>query len=259
MIDIVPNTRKHRMVRTRKSHEPGEEKPKTRRGLEAYSPKVDGHRYVIYASYAREGDPVEKILDLKFLGTFAARFMVTRLIGKDDWKYETWFDRDTMVVTSRGVKIRAHADQIKELIDYEPTEEEDAWRDELLIASINRFLYGRSESGHTDPVEDIRDEDDDGEDTPKRARDPKPARAAKPERPKADPKPKRERVDLSGMVTANDIAKKLGVEGREVRGVLRAMKLEKPSFGWAFDKKTAADIEAKVTAGLKAAKKKKGK
>lgn len=249
------------MARTRKSHEPGEEKPKARKPkLEpAYSPRVDGHRYVIYATYAREGDPIGKILVLKFLATYAAKRMVTMLIGKDEYEWELWCDRDDMIVTSRGVKIRAHKDQMKELIEYEPTEEEAAWRDEQLIASVQRFLYGRSESpaADRDEPEDLNADTDGGVAKSKtRAKDTKPARERR-EKPEAAPK--KPRVDTSGMVTANDIAKKLGVEGREVRGVLRALKLEKPEYGWAWPKKEAADIEAKIVKGLKEAKKGKKK
>ena len=244
------------MARTRKSHEPGEEKPKTRTpiGLGAYSPMVDGHKYVIYATWAREGDPVGKVLVLKFLGTFAAKRMVTMLIGKDDWEWQLCYERDDMIVTSKGIKIRAGTTQMKEIMRYEPTEAEDAWRDEQLIASVQRFLYGSREVDRRDEPE-VELEDADGEMETPRAR----TKAAKlPKAPKVV-KEKKARVDTSDMVTANDIAKKLGVEGREVRGVLRAMKMEKPAHGWAFDKKTAADIEAKVTAGLKAAKKGKKK
>ena len=48
-------------------------------------------------------------------------------------------------------------------------------------------------------------------------------------------------------------------EGREVRGVLRALKLTKPDHGWAWPKEEAKAIEAKIVDGLKAAKKGKKK
>jgi hypothetical protein len=83
-------------------------------------------------------------------------------------------------------------------------------------------------------------------------------RGSKAVREKKQPKPK---VDKSGLVSANEIAAELKVEGREVRGVLRSLGLTKPDVGWAWPKDSAElkDARKKIEEGLKAAKKGKKK
>lgn len=233
------------MVRARKSHATDEEKAKTK--LEpAYSEKVDGHRYVIYATYAQAGDPIGKVLVLKFKATYAAKQFAERLIAKDDYEWELWFDRDAMIITERGVKIRAHKDQMKEIMDHEYTEAEAEWRDDQLTRSVTQFLYGRRESN--DEVRSRNADDAErstvlhkgsGDDCERTA----PDRGRKERVPKREPKPK---LNTDGYVSANDIAKELKLEGREVRGALRALKLIKPDHGWSWPKDEAGKIKKKV-------------
>lgn len=237
------------MARSRKSHEPGEEKAKASRSrLEPpYSSRVDGHRYVIYCSYPREGEDVARVLILKFLSTYAAQYFVKKVIGNDDYDWDSWMERDDMVVTSRGIRIRADKSQMKEILDYEPTAEEAEWTDDQLNRSVSFFKYGRDDSTVTHRPAD------DG------PADAEPEASTKPQRQKADPKPKKARADTSGMVTANELATELKVEGRIIRGILRSLKMEKPEHGWAWSKDEVPAIRKKLEAGLKDLKKKKGK
>lgn len=232
------------MARSRKSHEASKEDMKrTRNGREpAYSGKVDGHRYVIYCHMKK--DNISHVLVEKFFATYAANYFIDKVIGNDTIEWSKWFDRDTSIITSSGICIRAHLDQIREIYEYDPTEAESEWVDDQLIRKVNSFKYGASEYSSKAYIEENL---------------PMPPEERKQRREKSnkvrEAKPQRVKHDTSGMISANDIAKKLGVEGREVRAVLRAMKLEKPEYGWMFDPKTAAEIEVKVKDGLKAKKK----
>jgi len=247
------------MARASKSHRSNEENMRTPDGLEPpYSSRVDGHRYVLYCSLRKDNDPYGRTLVLKFLATYAARFFIKKLIRDDEFEWCKWMDRDWMLTTSTGISIRCAGNQLREIMDYVPSPKENEWTDEQLIASINRFRYGRHEAAAAnDGLVEHRTEGADGPeenreklpDAKKRKakRDPKPDRLAR------EPKPN---VDLSGHVSANDIAKNLGVIGREVRGILRALKLEKPDHGWSWPRKEAIVIEARVKAELKKGKKK---
>lgn len=255
------------MARTRKSHKADEEETKSSSSkLEpAYSPHVSGHRYVVYATLTKEGDPYSRSLVLKFLGTYAAQHFVKKLIGTDDIEWSLFMDRDEMITTHpTGITIRAHLDEMRKIYDHQPTEAESDWKDPRLIGSINQFRYGKHEAHKFEPIADYGNDNDGGlvenrgEDTsrdsssssPNGRKSPKPDRAPKPVR---EP---RNKVDTSGHVSANDLAKKLGVEGREVRGVLRGLKLDKPAHGWSWPKKEAEGIEVQVIKALKQAKKK---
>lgn len=215
----------------RKSHRTDEEKTKEQRGPIQYP-------YVVYASY-NPGETYETMrwLILKFTTPQAARGHINALIGNDEWEFgKTTVLEYPSVITSRGVQItfrnQALLDEVMAL-DFD---------DQHMSSEVSYFKFRKTNERAT-PT----DEDDD---LPKAA---KAARASRAER--REPKAPREKVDRSGMVSANDIAAELKVEGREVRAVLRAMKLEKPTGGWWFDKKTAEAIRDKVRAGLKAKKK----
>lgn len=242
------------MARARKSHESNEENTKTRDGLEPpYSSKVDGHRYVIYCSMRRDGDPYSRMLVLKFLSTYAARYFVIKLLRDDEYEWGKFMDRDWMIETKSGITIRAAGNQMRDIIDHDPTERELEWTDSQLIGSINKFRYGRHEA-----AADIRpgDGDDSGTDGDEDVSSEGPVDKPKRGRPKKEPKepafkePK-ERPNLDGFVSAGDIAKQLKVEGREVRGVLRALQLEKPAHGWSWPKTEADKLIPQIKAGLK--------
>lgn len=219
----------------RKSHRSDEEKSKVLRGPTQYP-------YVVYASY-NPGETYETMrwLILKFIDAEAARGHINALIGNDEWEFGvTTVLEYPSIITSRGIQItfrnQAILDEVMEL-DYD---------EQRMTPDVQYFKF-RQVSERRIPTED---EDDD---LPKSAKAARASRAEK--REKREPKAPREKVDRSGMVSANDIAAELKVEGREVRGVLRAMKLEKPAGGWFFTKDKAEAIRDKVRAGLKAKKK----
>lgn len=238
----------YRMARARKSHKQDEEDTKYNAdGLQpAYSVRVDGHRYVIYASYRKDDNL--RMLVLKFLSTYAARFMVDKLIGQDKYKTGLFMDRDTMLTTEAGITIRAAGNQILEILHYELNDRERAWEDTNVSRAIAQFKYGKAP--------------DDNPGT-RHANDDSPERETihvavtkRRDRIVRQPKePKQPKADTSGHISANDIAAELGVEGREVRGVLRSLKLTKPSHGWSWPKGEAEAIKKQIVEGLKQAKK----
>lgn len=239
------------MARASKSHRSREEITKTPDGLELpYSPRVDGHRYVVYCSLKKDGDPYGRTLILKFLATYAAQFFVKKLIRDDEFEWCKFMDRDWMLTTSTGITVRCAGNQLRDIMSYEPTEKELEWTDPQLIGSINKFRYGVHEAAPAanDYGPDVESADDTEHEPAAKSK-----RQRTSEKPKKDPKPK---VDSGNHTSANDIAKNLGVMGREVRAVLRSLKLEKPDHGWSWPKKEAAEIETRVKAELKKAKKK---
>lgn len=254
------------MARKKKSHENDVEntKPRQAGGLQPYSGHVAGHKYVIYATYAREGEKVGRILVMKFLGTFAAKRMVLTLINKDEYTWDVLRGQHARITTERGVDIHAHGQQLKEIMEHEFTAEEDEWRDPALTGHCNRFLFARDAGAVSDvehlPVHSpIRKSGGNTDGTTDSDRsDVRPDVPVK--KPKREPVSRTPRVDTSGLVTANDIAKALGVEGRDVRGVLRGAAFTKPDHGnWAWPKKEAEGIKEQIAKELKKLAKKKGK
>lgn len=228
------------MARARKSHAPHEEKTKSRK----FGPIE--YPYVIYCSYHREGEDHPRCLILKFTDPESARNMVDQVIATDEWEWQLWLERDDMVVTSKGIKIRAGGNQMREVMDVDPADV-----DRAEIKGVLTFKYGSLEGGRCEelpvhsPVRKNATGDEDDAPAPKSLK-------------KKVVKEKKPKIDTSGMVSANDIAKKLKVEGREVRGVLRSMKLEKPAHGnWSWPKDEAAKIEEKVSVAIKKGKAKK--
>ncbi len=238
------------MARARKSHKRSEEIAKpTRNGLKApyrYHPP-GSNQYVIYADLKKGDDPVGKLLVLSFAELYSANYFTRALIGDDTYERAELLGSREAIITSAGIRISMFGHDLERILNYEPTQLESEWEDDQLQRRVAQFKYGgyerdNSSHGETDPEVD---------DTPGE-RIPRPDKKGKAKKEKKEPKPK---IDKTGMVTANDIASELGVEGREVRGVLRALKLEKPAGGWAFDKKTADEIREKVKKGLKGKKK----
>lgn len=237
------------MART-KSHNSDEEKTK-RDGIEPpYSAKVDGHRYVVYAHLRREGDEVTRILVEKFFALYAAQYFIKKLVGNDDYE-EGLFNNEPphrwkhipMIVTSSGVKIMTMNKDLKTIMEYSPNEREREFDDPQLVKNIMSFKYGRQETETPVNAEE-------GEKKPKENRVKNNPVKEKPSKPK---------IDTSGYVSANDLAKQLKVEGREVRGVLRSLRLQKPDHGWSWPKKEADEIRVKVVAALHELSKKKKK
>lgn len=236
------------MARARKSHIGDEEKIKPRRGgIEpAYGSRVGDNIYVVYADLRREHDDHSRILVLNFAARYAAKFFISKLIHNDTWEKCNPIGSRTGIITSSGVRITMFNDEIWPILDHELTEAEAEWRDDLVEKYVMSFKYGRGDS----VKEETPPPTVEGEGVPQPRKE-KPAKTPKPE-----PKPK---VDTSGHVSANDLAKQFGVEGREVRAVLRSLKLEKPAHGWSWPKDEADKIKAQVEKGLKEAKKGKKK
>lgn len=243
------------MVRARKSHKGDEETVSTKtHGLQpAYSGKVGGDRYVVYVDYKKDGEHTRTIVFM-FSAKYAARWFIDRLIHTDTWEWCEDIGSRACIQTTFGLKISMFGKDLEVLMDYQMSTAEAEWSDPFVAKSVLRFKYGQSE--FTDERQSVDDEQGDTDDSePERQppeKLPRKGRSDKAERPAREPKAPR--ADTSGHISANDIAKQLGVEGREVRGVLRGLKLEKPAHGWSWPKTEADKIKEQISAALKKAK-----
>jgi hypothetical protein len=236
--------------RSRKSHEAGEEKVKAPKGLApAFAAKVGGNPYVVYADLQREDDPTPRILILNFAAKYAARWFIMKLIHNDDWQWVDPIGSRKCILTTGGIRISMFRDDLEMLLDYQPTEAESRWEDEWTEKSVLRFKYGQHEEVRR---EYVVEEDQDGSSGDSGIKKTK-SKGKGPRTPK-EPKVK---IDKSGYVSANDIAKELKLEGREVRGILRSSDLSKPSVGWMWEKgsKELKQARAVIESGLKTLKK----
>lgn len=214
------------MVQARKSHITNEEKTKSKGGPPEYP-------YVIYCSYHREGEEYPRVLVLKYEMEKQARNLVDQVIAGDEWEWQIWQKTDAMIVTAKGVKIRAIRDQLRSIMEIDP---QTVTRES--IKDVLQFKYGKSEHPRIENTEETKSEEP----------------TERISAPKLE-KPIKEKTDTSQLVSANDIAKKLKVEGRIVRAVLRSLKLSKPAHGWAWSKTEASSIEEKVSAAIQRDKK----
>jgi predicted glycosyltransferase len=137
-----------------------------------------------------------------------------------------------MITTSSGVKIMTMGKNFYDILDYQPSPQEEGWSDEQIDKQIRQFKYGR-----------VLIEEEDS--------DPEEPKTQKPVKATSAPKTIKPKFDATGYVTANDIATQLKVEGREVRGVLRSLKLEKPDHGWSWSPTEAEAIKKQIKEGLK--------
>lgn len=242
------------MARARKSHATDKETVKPSKGLEpAFASKVGGNKYVVYCDLEREGDPYARVLVLNFQAKYAARWFIMKLIHNDEWQWVDPIGSRKCIRTSSGIRISMFHDDLKMLLEYKPTEAEAAWEDEWTERSVLRFKYGQHEEVKS--RHDV-EEDQDGHDSDGGTKKTK----SKGKGPRAPKEPK-VKVDKSGHISANDIAKELKLEGREIRGILRASKMQKPAHGWSWIKGSDEYKAARKTIedGVKALKKKKGK
>lgn len=231
------------MARARRSHKRREEEVKTTKdGLETPYGQPGKNPYVIYVDYARADLSMPKVLILAFKAKYAAKFFLNQLISDDEWEWTDPIGSRACIRTSMGLRISMFEKRdLQMLLEYEPSEAESEWQDDQVEKYVQRLKYGRTQEDRSQrPVGDT--DNLDGE-------------TSKPRREKKN-KAEKVKIDKTGLISANDIAKELGVEGREVRGVLRGMKMEKPAGGWLFDAKTAEEIREKVKKGLKDRKKK---
>lgn len=233
------------MARARRSHKRREEEVKTTKdGLETPYGQPGKNPYVIYVDYARPDLDIPKVLILAFKAKYAAKFFLNQLIANDEWEWIDPIGSRACIRTSMGLRISMFEKRdLQMLLEYEPTGAEIEWHDDQVEKYVRRLKYGRTEEDR--PSRIVRDSDDESADG-------EPTHRRREKKVKAE----KVKIDKTGLISANDIAKELGVEGREVRGVLRAMKMEKPAGGWLFDKKTAEEIREKVKKGLKERKKK---
>lgn len=243
------------MARARKSHTTREEDAKSSRGKlkPAYSGKIGGNQFVVYADLQREADPYARVLVLNFAAEYAARHFIDLLIHNDDWEWVDPIGSRKCIKTTGGVRISMFKDDLQILLDYKMNEEERGYENEQVKQSVLRFKYGIHEGakGRDDDNEEREDGTDEtlGDGGTKKTKS-KRGTARTPKEPKA-------KVDKSGYVSANDIAKELKVEGREVRGALRASGMTKPDLGWMWLKDSKELKEARKT--IETNLKKKGK
>lgn len=239
------------MARTRKSHETVEENTQTRSGQRKppFSPKVAGNRYVIYvAKRSSDPDKTPQVIVSSFNEWYAVRYFMMKLIGKDTYEDFDFHNIRTGIKTSDGIEITMpQKGLVKQILGYEPTDDEAIWEDLNTKTNALRIKYGQVER-----------DDPEGETGEKPAKDAKVRAEPKPKREKAPKADKKPSVDKSGMVSAITIAEEFKLEGREIRGILRASKLTKPEGGWMWKKDSKELKEARkvISEGVEALKKK---
>ncbi len=244
------------MARARKSHDTGQEDAKTSRAKlkPPYSNKVGGNKLVVYCDLQRESDPYARVLILNFAAEYAARAFIDAVIHTDEWEWVDPIGTRKCIKTTTGARISMFGDNLEMLLDYKMNSDEKAWIDEGMKQHVLRFKYGTHEAARqSDDNEELPDGADE---TLGASRTTKSKSRRKEPRAPKEPKVK---VDKSGFISANDIAKELKVEGREVRGVLRSSGLTKPDIGWAWpkDSKELKEMRALIEKGLKNGKKRK--
>jgi hypothetical protein len=247
------------MARARKSHDTGKEEVKTSHTkLEPpYSGKVGGNKYVVYADLQREGDPYARVLVLNFSATYAARYFIDLLIHNDTWEWVDSIGPRKCIRTSTGVRVSMFHDDLAMLLNCKRSEDERSWEDDLVKQNTLRFKYGTHEGAKA--TDNDNEEPEHGTDETlsdggvKRIK-------SKGKGPRVTKEPK-VKIDKSGFVTAIDIAGDSKLEGREIRGILRASDLKKPDVGWMWPKGSAElkAAEKVIKDGIKALLKKKGK
>jgi hypothetical protein len=244
------------MARCRRTSSQTDKEEFNRRGeLEPPCGPTGHNQYVIYIDKRQEqGSPSERCLVSIFNADYAAAWVIRTTIGNDEWD---WVEdppyRDQCIRTSAGIEISMYGENLKKLMDFEPSEKEKEWKDERLYPGIMRLKYGTVwEAPPREKFEEIEVEDEVTGEVKKVKQ--------KKVKEKKPPKEKKAKVDKSGMVTAGDLAKDLGIEPRIFRGALRAMKKIKPQGGWFWTSDEAKGIKAEVEKHLKSeGKKNKGK
>lgn len=231
----------------RKSHASDKEDVKSRRGLPSYP-------YVVYASWVPPGHEMRWLI-LKFPDAWGARNMINSLThnlfgGKYELKKTSSLGWHYMQFEN-GMRISLRDDErYQEVMELEFDETEA-----FVSAEVQQFKYGSGYESHRSNGKSSYDGDDqaqadEGTKRGGRGRKERSKSASDRDEPRAL-RERRPKVDRSGMVSANDIAKELGVEGREVRGVLRSLKMTKPEGGWLFNPKEADQLKADIKAHLK--------
>jgi hypothetical protein len=242
------------MARARKSHDSGKEEVKSRTKLEPAYAANGRDRFVVYADLQREGDPYARVLILKFQAKYAARRFIDMLIHTDEWEWTDPIGPRKCIKTSTGVRISMFGNDLAMLLDYKLSEDERVWEDELVKQNTLRFKYGKHEAAKDDNAEQSDGTDETLSDGGVKASKSKRGSARTPKEPKV-------KIDKSGFVTAIQLAGDVKLEGREIRGILRASDLVKPDIGWMWPKGSteAKEAEKIIKAGVKDLLKRKGK
>lgn len=244
------------MARSRKSHKTNEEETKSRRGPPSYP-------YVVYASWTPPGYDLRWLV-LKFKDAWGARNMINALThslfgGSYELKTRPGMGWHYMHFDN-GMQISLRDNErYSEVMELEFDDTEAFVSDEVQQFKYGSTFESRETSSSDTPSKrrsNRRSSGDRTEDSHTDGTEKKRSRDAgdkvKGDRSGSDAvHKKRPKLDRSGLVSANDIAVELGVEGRIVRGVLRGLKLTKPEGGWAWKPDEAEEIKKKIKAGLK--------
>jgi hypothetical protein len=165
--------------------------------------------YVIYATWGK------KLLTVAFAATYAARRFVEDVLEEagceeveiSKSRLNGWVVR--WGINCEGSELRVEFDSqeaCETIMEYELEGAEAEWElPEPYPTMMRQFVHGPADR-------------------------PEKERAVKAKR---EPKEVRPKIDKSGLITANEIAEQLKVEGRDVRAILRS-KMPKPAVGWAF-------------------------
>jgi hypothetical protein len=199
--------------------------------------------YVVYVSYKDE-EGFGKIMVKKFKAIYAAHKFIMWLFDGADWGWTKPIGSRACIESETGIKVSMYgASDLDTIINYEPTELEEGWSDDLLRRDIYSFKKGTALDTEperlTHPAADLF-----AKKAPK-------IRASKETSSTDRVRTPRSKVDREGKVSANDIASQLGVEGREVRGVLRSLQWTKPEGGWLFDEDQVEEITKAIKKNLK--------
>ena len=230
------------MARARKSHKAGKENIRLLpSGLKPARAQTGHNPYVIYVDYKQPGAQHPRILIQNFHAEYAAKYFLDLLIGDNEYHTVDSIGSREAIRTSFGLRISMFGDDLHMLLNYKPDELEREWEDHQLGNYVSNLKYGRNSEDREEEV--VIGED--GIQTKKIKKEKK-------------EKPVKVKIDKSGMVSANEIAKELGETGLDVRTVLRKM-MPKPQGGWLFPKAEAKDVAEKIKKALKEARKKKAK
>jgi len=154
-----------------------------------------------------------------------ARQFLEILWNADPWAWESkrMVPSSPQLMTACGVRIRAET--LEEIVAYELRKDDpELGAEEARRARQIMTALPDPEEVH-EAVEAERAE-----------------RKARRERPK---------IDREGKVTISQIAEELEMDPKEARGILRALKIQKPLGGWLFDPTEVDSVKEKLVAHRK--------
>lgn len=151
-----------------------------------------------------------------FAATYAAKKYLELLIGGEAIKKTRGITgQEDTIISESGILIRCET--IDEILSYKLNEAEERWQlGEPDTTNALNFKHGAHERGP----------------------DSEKVVAYKREKVKREPKPSKD-----GLTTIGQIAEELKIHPRDARAILRKKKIQKPSFGWAWDKNEVDKIK----------------